>query len=81
MAACLEGHRDDVPAGVGLETPSEADVQRSEAVLNLFDRLEVAGEVPTASTYAFALKVWSNYGVCLRRNCRERSEIRSPCLD
>lgn len=56
MAACLEGHRDRRTEG-GLENPPEADLHLSAAALSLFDRLVQAGETPTSSTYALALKV------------------------
>lgn len=65
MAACLESHRDrhiDVDEA-GLEhkqkegQPPAVDLRLSEAALSLFDQLVEAGETPSASTYALALKV------------------------
>lgn len=56
MAACLEGHRDN-HTGTGLKGPPKADIQLSQAALALFDRMVAAGETPTASSYALALKV------------------------
>ncbi|CAM9832210.1 unnamed protein product, partial [Laminaria digitata] len=55
MAACLEGHRDN-HTGTGLEGPPKADIQLSQAALSLFDQMVAAGELPTASSYALALK-------------------------
>lgn len=61
MAACLESHRDrrpEIQTGLhGEGGPSAADLQLAEVSLSLFERLVGAGETPTASTYALALKV------------------------
>ena len=63
MAACLEAHRDNHTESK-LKSPSEADTQLSRDALSLFDRMVEAGEAPTASSYALALKVrrvwWSD---------------------
>lgn len=56
MAACLESHRDTQTAAMR-KSPPDTDLRLSEAALFLFDQLEEAGETPSASTYALALKV------------------------
>ncbi|CAM9833926.1 unnamed protein product, partial [Hapterophycus canaliculatus] len=66
MAACLESHRDrrpEIQAGLHEEAgPAAADLRLSEAALSLFERLVGAGETPTASTYALALKACARTG-------------------
>ncbi|CAM9677245.1 unnamed protein product [Scytosiphon promiscuus] len=66
MAACLESHRDGSPEiRAGLEDkegPAATDLRLSEAALSLFERLVGAGETPTASTYALALKACARTG-------------------
>lgn len=85
MAACLESHRDrrvEVDEA-GLQDqqrkgqPPAADLRLSEAALSLFDQLVEAGETPSASTYALALKVRHDahgWQFIRRRPCSEPGE-------
>eukprot|EP00752_Nemacystus_decipiens_P006448 g5808.t1 len=59
MAACLEAHRDrSAEAGARhiKGQPPATDLRLSRAALSLFARLVEAGETPTGTTYALALK-------------------------